>query len=72
MTNFKIICSMADGSHKILRGALDVVAHFNAAFHRAQANPNVRIFDDILRMEISRVASARIVNEYTGELLLAV
>lgn len=72
MTNYKIICKMADGSHKILRGAVDVVAHFVTAVKKAQqSSSDFKQYDNSLCMNMDDVASARIINEYTQELFLA-
>lgn len=70
MTNYRIISTMKNGGHIITRGAKDMVAHFVTEFRKAQKS-GFRKFDEQLRMDMADVESARIINEYTRELYLA-
>ena len=71
MTNYKAIVTLQGGGHRIVRGALDMVAHMNAIVSKARKS----IFksDDILYgIAVASIMSVKFINEYTGEVLLEI
>ena len=71
MTNYKGIVTLKDGSHKIIRGAQDVVAHVVYEFKKAQRS--IFVSESVVYgIAVALIASVKFINEYTGEVYLEI
>lgn len=72
---FKIVMTLKNGAHKILRMTIDKVAMLNAAIRQAKEygmiNNRYRDFLTAIGVELSKFHSCKVINERTGELFLA-
>lgn len=71
MTNYRAIVSLEGGRTKIVRGAIDMVAHLNYVVQKARKS----IFksdDCVYGMAVALITSVKFINEYTGEVYLQI
>ena len=71
MTNYKAIVTLQGGGHKIVRGAMDMVAHM--VHMLKQAREGIFKSDDyVYGIAVSLIASVKFINEYTGDVYLEI
>lgn len=61
--------TLTDGSHKIVRGAIEMVAHIVSEIKKARKS----IFKSeefLYGIAVATIVSIKTINEYTGEVLL--
>lgn len=71
MTNYKAIVTLKNGAHKVIRGAVDMVAHIVSEVRKAQKDifvPEGAVYGIALAL----IASVKFINEYTGEVYLEI
>ena len=71
MTNYKAIVTLADGKHKIIRGAIDMVAKFTTELRKARKSLWASE-DSFNGISLAAILSVKFVNEYTGEVYLEI
>ena len=70
MTNYKAIVTTTNG-HKVVRGAIDMVAHFVSEFKKARKSIFVSE-DSVYGIALATITAIKFVNEYTGEVYLEI
>lgn len=71
MTNYKAIVTTSDGRHKIIRGAIDMVAKFTTELRKARKSLWVSE-DSFMGIALATILSVKFINEYTGEVYLEI
>lgn len=68
MTNYKAIITTTSG-HKVVRGAIDMVAHMVSELRKARKS--IFVSEDYLYgIAIATITTVKFINEYTGEVYL--
>ena len=75
MTVYKVIVTLKNGSHRIMRATKDIVAHIVTEFRKMQHN----IFNDVVCVVVNGTVlvlndceNMKFINEYTREEFLAI